>query len=104
MNKPSFVKSVIDDKITIENIPDLLRLEFSLQAAHASVVSEILAKTIEEQALVFNTLRNHGVCFSYGRDWSPSELFQYFREQKLITGSFKEISWRTPDEYIIREI
>ena len=38
-------------------------------------------------------LRDLGIAFSYGRDWSPSEVVQQLRDEGLFKGSFNEISW-----------
>ena len=40
-------------------------------------------------------LRDLGVAFSAGRDWSPSEVVQYLRDEGHFAGHFTEIAWRT---------
>ncbi|MBU3069844.1 hypothetical protein KOI40_08425 [Aestuariicella sp. G3-2] len=57
-----------------------------------------------DKANTFALLRDSGVGFSDGKEWCPSELFEYFREQKLITGKFKRISWSNPKSFTIKEI
>ncbi|RYY76050.1 MAG: hypothetical protein EOO52_00540 [Gammaproteobacteria bacterium] len=59
---------------------------------------------IKEKAKIFEALRDIGILFSDGKEWCPAELFEYFREQGFVNGTFKRISWIKPTEYIIREI
>ena len=61
------------------------------------------AKDNNEKAVIFNKLRNLGVYFSAGREWSPSELFEYFREINLVSGTYKRISWVGPDSWKVNE-
>jgi transposase len=39
--------------------------------------------------------------FSYGRDWSPSELVEYYRDQGFINRPFRVIAWSDPNHYTI---
>ncbi|MGG7604690.1 hypothetical protein [Massilia sp. BKSP1R2A-1] len=42
-----------------------------------------------------------GALFSDGRDWCPAALVHYYREQSLIKGSFRVITWRNPEEFFV---
>lgn len=44
-----------------------------------------------------------GALFSAGRDWSPAELVEYYREQGDIQEKFRTIAWTGPTEYSIVE-
>lgn len=68
-------------------------------SAYVKSVSEI-----SEKAKIFSSLRDDGVAFSDGREWCPSELFEYFRGQNLLSGKFKRISWQDPQNFIVAEI
>lgn len=48
-------------------------------------------------------LRDHGIAFSRGQDWSPAAIFLKFREDNLITGTFLEIGWKGPNDWKIFE-
>jgi hypothetical protein len=39
--------------------------------------------------------------FSAGRDWSPSELVDYYREQGFVSQGYRMITWKSPDRYVI---
>jgi hypothetical protein len=52
-----------------------------------------LPLTFEQMGVLAGELRNLGVAFSYGHDWSPSEVVQQLRDDGLFRGSFVEISW-----------
>lgn len=56
------------------------------------------------KAALFESLRDLEVCFSDGKEWCPSELFEYFREQNLLHGKFKRVSWTSPHTYRILEV
>lgn len=49
--------------------------------------------TFEQMGVLASELRNLGVAFSYGHDWSPSEVVQHLRDEGHFRGSFVEISW-----------
>lgn len=59
---------------------------------------------IYQKAKIFSVLRDEGVAFSDGREWCPSELFEYFRGQNLLSGKFKRISWQDPLNFTVTEI
>ena len=40
-----------------------------------------------------------GALFSSGKDWSPAELVELYRDQGVITTPYKIISWKSPDQY-----
>jgi hypothetical protein len=46
-------------------------------------------------------LRDNNFFFSGGREWCPAEVFEYLREQSLLKGSYKKISWADPNNYRI---
>lgn len=51
------------------------------------------------KAGIFEKLRDLNVSFSGGKEWCPSEVFEYLRETGLITGQFKKIGWSGPGDY-----
>lgn len=81
------------------------RLE-SLGFTFDSKLSEYIkdAPDITEKVKLFSALRDADVYFSDGKEWCPSELFEYFREQNLISGKFKRVSWLDPQNFTIREV
>ncbi len=54
------------------------------------------------KADIFRFLRDQDFCFSSGREWSPSEVFEYLKEKGLLTGKYKRISWIAPGKYRIQ--
>ena len=63
----------------------------------------LIAKTNNdsEKAEIFNALRNLDIAFSHGKEWCPAEVFEYFRDIGLLTGSFQRIQWKGPDDFYI---
>ena len=53
----------------------------------------------EEKAQVLTTLRDLGVCFSAGREWNPTEVFEWLRDQGLVSGPYRRIGWRGPGDF-----
>lgn len=43
-----------------------------------------------------------GAVFSAGRDWSPSEVVGFYRDQGIVVGPYREIAWTGPDQYSVR--
>lgn len=56
---------------------------------------------IFEKIDLIQKLIDIGALFSAGRDWSPSELLQYYKEQGLLDRDYYEISWKNENEYNI---
>lgn len=50
------------------------------------------------KAVIIDKLRNMGVCFSDGREWCPAEVFEFLRDQGMISGNFQRVSWIAPNE------
>lgn len=42
--------------------------------------------------------------FASGRDWSPSELMDFYREQGMVTLGYRVITWLDPEHYEISKI
>lgn len=91
---------VYSDDETIE--VDLNRLGFNFDSQTQMYIK--LVGGIPEKANLFSELRDLGVCFSDGREWNPGELFEYFREQGLVGGKFKKISWQSSKDFTVREL
>ncbi len=88
-----------DDAVT----PVLIELGFApdLDRPDALVLS---VDGDEEKAAVFAALRNAGICFSWGREWNPVEVFQWLCEKGLLSGPFRRIAWTQPGEFHVREM
>lgn len=58
----------------------------------------------DEQMTAYTFLRDNQICFSNGpAGWPPGALFEYWREQGLLSGKYLSISWRSNEEYYIEE-
>ena len=56
----------------------------------------IKAETEAEKARIFAALRDLGICFSLGKEWSPSEMFEDYRDRGLLEGPYRRIGWASP--------
>ncbi|MGF6152589.1 hypothetical protein QFZ84_003583 [Pseudomonas fluorescens] len=57
----------------------------------------------KQKARVFDALRLLGAAFSAGKEWCPSEVFEYLRDMGLLSGKFLRISWTQPDQYLLTD-
>ncbi|MEQ4617712.1 MAG: hypothetical protein ABN482_06650 [Corticimicrobacter sp.] len=54
-----------------------------------------------EKIQILATLAKMDALFLFGYGWYPSEVMALYREQGLYCGSYKVISWSSPDCYRI---
>lgn len=69
--------------------------------------SEALVRRVAddvEKGRLFAALRDAGVCFSYGREWNPCEIFEWLCEHGWLQGPFFQISWMGPGKFVLREV
>lgn len=59
-----------------------------------------IADDVDRQMLV-RELIGMDALFAAGRDWSPSELVDFYREQGVVVQSYRMITWKGPDHYVI---
>jgi hypothetical protein len=59
-----------------------------------------IADDIDRQDLVRKFIEMDAL-FAAGKDWSPAELVDYYRENGIILKSYRMIFWSTPDTYAI---
>ncbi len=53
--------------------------------------------------IIKNLMQNYQVLFADGQDWSPAQLILYYRDQGIIDGKIKIISWLNQHKYKIIE-
>ena len=105
--EPPFVSEASDDEVYVESAG--AELERQLRELgfreYPEEPGQLRVEVAEPQrkAELFRRLRDLGVCFSRGREWSPAEVFEYLREKGLLSGSFQSIAWRGPGNWVVRE-
>lgn len=52
---------------------------------------------------IINKLVNEGALFLHGNGWYPSEVMEYYKEQKIYFGKYKIIYWTDKNTYHIEE-
>jgi len=52
----------------------------------------------QDKARVFAQLQQLGWAFAAGREWSPAEVFEHWREQGWLHGSYRRIAWVGPND------
>lgn len=62
------------------------------------------ALSFEAMGLLATQLRDLGLAFSSGRDWSPSETVADLRDRGHLTGVFTEIAWGEKGEWRLRVV
>lgn len=90
-------------KVKIEgsaNIPALTQLGFvSKNGEYERPIS-----SMEDRETLVKNLIALGSLFSGGRDWSPAEVVDYFRERGRVNTGYRKIEWANPDTYFILEV
>lgn len=60
--------------------------------------------TTEQKVDLINFLLSINALFSAGKEWCPSDVVGYFRDEKnLISGKFNYIYWTAPNIYTIEQ-
>jgi len=57
--------------------------------------------SVDDRIKVLVRLVELGALFSAGRDWSPEEVVKYYHEQGLINASYRVITWKCPEQFLI---
>ncbi|MDD5492357.1 MAG: hypothetical protein PHV60_06740 [bacterium] len=95
-------------KIFVENVKEinlkkeLIKIGFQ-ESKRIPLRFEIAVSGKEEISSFYVKLRDLGILFSAGKDWSPAAQFEELRDKGLITGKFKMIGWSGPDKYEVIE-
>lgn len=106
MNTPyvaGFGKSLV-----LKDVPDfmqsmMIERPHIIKEENGDFVGDMSDFSQEECVRLLEKLRSLGLAFSYGRDWAPSEIFEYYREKGLLSGSYKRISWTGPNKCLIED-
>lgn len=59
-----------------------------------------ISEDIDRRMLVQKLIEMDAL-FAAGRDWSPAELVDYYREEGVVLQGYRMITWKGPDAYII---
>lgn len=104
---PIYVREADQEKVVIaganeELLHDLEDAQFQVNRIGSD---EIVVKisSEKEKSRLFELLRNMGICFARGREWSPAEVFEWLRDKRELAGAFKEIYWTSPGAWHTRE-
>ncbi|HBP5558545.1 TPA: hypothetical protein L6B75_09790 [Pseudomonas aeruginosa] len=97
----AYVKKADGDIIRVELLDNSIRA--SLQSLGFSDIGggqlELLTADDVAKAAIFDRLRTIGVAFSAGKEWCPAEVFEFLRDQGLLTGPYTRIAWSAPAQY-----
>ncbi len=99
MNKPYV--SFCDDTIKLKEIRgEIIQRILDLGAKNTGNEAEYMIPLPSEsnKPKLFEKLRDIGIAFSTGREWSPAEQFEELREKGLIKGTFTCIIWHGPNK------
>ena len=99
---PPYVLQADQDRIVLKSVgtglASVLR-ENGFAASLDGLEYSVDVASRHRKAELFALLREQGVAFSRGREWSPAEIFELLREQGLVTGSFTTIAWTHPGSW-----
>lgn len=111
MTQPqNFVGSISEGAIMVSNVSSALKSRLRRLGGRPTIINQketwIIETNDQEEILceLLEQLRDLGVLFAGAPGgWSPSEIFLYLRDKKLISGQFQEVLWRMPDDWFIQE-
>jgi len=86
------VVKVIDDSV----VELLVGLGFVVVPDKEQKTLSLIAPDQDFKIRLFAKLRDEGVCFSGGPDWCPADVFDFLRDQKMLTGFYRKIVWGGP--------
>jgi hypothetical protein len=99
-----YVEAVLESEVTVTcRASDLVQQLLNLGASKTATGVSLRYDSQQELASLFTALQQLGVPFSEGPGWPPSDVFQHLREQGLVSGRIKSVSWRRPNEPVVRE-
>jgi hypothetical protein len=93
------VVRVIDESV----IERLVGLGFVAAPDKEEKMMSLVTLNQSSKVMVFERLRDEGVCFSAGPGWCPADVFEFLRENKMLSGPYRRIVWRGPGESQIIE-
>lgn len=102
----TYVNAVVRDEIRIKYVPEDLQkslLDIGARKHSDEDCWVLCGNDKKELAGYFAMLRDVGIAFSTGKEWNPSELFEYYRELGLLNGTYKKISWYGPGDWRVTE-
>lgn len=105
-NVPPYIAAIVRE-IMIEGVTP--ELEIEIRRLGASRKPDILNRwdigisSENKKAELLTKLRDLGIPFGGGPNWSPGEQFEDLRDKGLVSGSYKEITWWGPQKYTIVE-
>lgn len=76
---------------------------FKLERSQDRMIATWREETISGAAPA-KALRELGFAFSAGPGWSPIEIVQHLRDQRLVSGQFTEIYWTGPGKWGLRTV
>ncbi|MGE6388050.1 hypothetical protein ACQKEN_20605 [Pseudomonas sp. NPDC078416] len=104
----AYVVEASPSEITVKVIDDgvidlLVALGFVPTPDKEQKVMSLVTLNQRSKIIVFEKLRDAGVCFSAGPGWCPADVFEFLRENKMLSGPYRRIVWRGPGESQIIE-
>jgi len=76
---------------------ELIEIGFSFDFAYDEYT--LVTSGNNHKSEIFQKLRDLDVAFCGGKEWCPSEVFEYLRESGLLSGNYTKITWSNPKSY-----
>ena len=96
ITKAYVVEGALSDivvKVIDESVADLLvALGFVAAPDKGQGALSLMTQNQSAKIEVFEKLRDEGVCFSAGPDWCPADVFEFLRDNNLLTGPYRKIA------------
>lgn len=101
---PDYVYQADRDFITIKAVnPEIIDTLIKIGFIKNNELYSIKTKDISDKSAIVEKIRDIGLLFSDGKEWCPAEVFEYLREEKLISGKYSKISFTGNENFIIHK-
>jgi hypothetical protein len=109
-DSPNYVDGIYSNRITLTITDKILgkklKIFGSKKILFTKFVYEIKIESEEHKLDILQKLVNVDDLYFWGggAGWPPAAIVEYYRENGLLSGKIKEITWSGPGKYKMREI
>ena len=105
LSKMIIVSELAGDRIVVKTTePDQISKIIEIGFHFEDTLFVRLISSVEDRVDLIKKLVAMGALFSAGKDWSPEELMNYYKELKYITEPYNVISWSSPSAYAVKVV
>lgn len=90
----------IEDNAILKKLTDF---GFGVISTGIPKILSIKVPDEKAKAQTLSMLRDERLCFSAGPNWCPADVFEYLRDQGMLSGFYRRIAWHGLGRPVITE-